>query len=227
MRLLPRSVFAAAACAVTLQAAPAATWPSPASDGHPFDAPNLAAPRPAQPLAAGPLPQSGHVVITEIMKDPAHVTDARGEWFEVWNAMPWRVNLEGWTISDESGASHVISTGGSGLRLGPGQFAVIGNNSDPALNGGIQVDYVWSSFSLGNGADQILLTRPDGTLADRVAYDDGVLWPDAPGRSLSLRPGAWDVLSNDDPLNWCAASSPISATNPDRATPGRDNDVCP
>lgn len=173
------------------------------------------------------VPQSGQVVITEIMKDPSSVADTRGEYFEVWNALPWRVNLEGWTISDDSGASHVINTGGAGLRMGPGKYLILGNSSDPALNGGVQVDYAWSSFSLGNGADQIQLTKPDGTVVDRVAYDDGVLWPDAAGRSLSLRVTGRNVMSNDDPTNWCSSSSAISVTNADMGTPRRDNDICP
>jgi len=173
------------------------------------------------------VPQSGQVVITEIMKDPSSVADTRGEYFEVWNALPWRVNLEGWTISDDSGASHVINTGGAGLRMGPGKYLILGNSSDPALNGGVQVDYAWSSFSLGNGADQIQLTKPDGTVVDRVAYDDGMLWPDLAGRSLSLRVSGRDVVANDDPANWCSSSSAISGTNADMGTPRRDNDICP
>jgi hypothetical protein len=195
--------------------------------------PAAAAPRPAPlfqgPSAAlaGPPPQGNQVVITEFLKDPSHVPDARGEWIEVVNNMPWRVNLEGWTISDDSGASHVIDVGGAGLRFGPGRYLVLGSSADPALNGGVQVDYAWSGFALGNGADQIQLTRPDGTLVDRVAYDDGVAWPDLAGRSISLRRSAFDAYANDDPANWCHSSAPISGTNPDTGTPRRDNDACP
>lgn len=194
----------------------------------PFEGPSVALARSAGDAAlVGPPAQSGHVVVTEFMKDPNSVTDTRGEWIEVYNAMPWRVNLEGWVLSDDSGASHVISTGGSGLRMGPGAYLVLGNSSDTGLNGGIQVDYAWSSFSLGNGADQIVLSRPDGTLVDRVAYDDGVLWPDSAGRSISLKLAARDALLNDDPTNWCHSSSTISPTNADAGTPHMDNDACP
>jgi hypothetical protein len=171
--------------------------------------------------------QAGQIVITEFMKDPSHVTDARGEWIEVWNAMPWRVNLEGWVLSDDSGAQHVIHAASGALRLGPGQYVVLGNNADPALNGGVQVDYAWSSFSLGNGADQIVLSKPDGTLVDRVAYDDGVLWPDTAGRAIALQNSARTAAANDDPANWCHASSPIGPTNTDTGTPRMDNDACP
>lgn len=193
-----------------------------------FQGPSAALARPpAEALQAGPPAQSGHVVITEIMKDPNSVSDARGEWIEVYNALPWRVNLEGWVLSDDSGSAHVIATGGTGLRMAPGAYLVLGNSTDMGLNGGIHVDYAWSSFSLGNGADQIVLSRPDGTLVDRVAYDDGVAWPDLAGRSISLKISARDALRNDDPLNWCHSSSTISPTNADTGTPHLDNDACP
>ncbi|MCY2961722.1 MAG: lamin tail domain-containing protein [Planctomycetota bacterium] len=201
---------------------------APAVAATPFQGPSVAlAQATTEALLVEPPPQSGQVVITEFMKDPSSVSDARGEWIEVYNALPWRVNLEGWVLSDDSGATHVISTGGAGLRMAPGAYLVLGNNSDPALNGGVQVDYVWSSFSLSNGADQIVLSRADGTLVDRVAYDDGVLWPDLAGRSISLKLVARDVVMNDDPANWCHSSSAISATNADLGTPRRDNDACP
>lgn len=195
----------------------------------PFQGPSAALARVSSEefLASPPPPQTGHVVITEFMKDPNSVTDTRGEWIEVHNNLPWRVNLEGWILSDDAGAMHVINTGGAGLRMGPGAYLVLGNSADLTLNGGVQVDYVWSSFSLANGADQIVLSRPDGTLVDRVAYDDGVLWPDLAGRSISLRMTARDAMLNDDPANWCHSSSAISGTNPDLGTPGRDNDACP
>jgi hypothetical protein len=166
-------------------------------------------------------------VITEILKDPSHVTDARGEWIEVYNAMPWRLNLEGWVLGDDQGAQHVIDVGGAGLRVGPGKYLILAANADPALNGGIQVDYAWSGVSLANGADQVVLWRRDGLLVDRVAYDDGVLWPDLAGRSLSLKMASRSAAMNDDPAQWCHASSMISATNPDNGTPRIDNDACP
>lgn len=215
-------------CAVSAALAVSAAASLPAVSSLPFQGPSAALARvSSEDYLAGAPVQTGHVVITEFLKDPSSVTDTRGEWIEVYNALPWRVNLEGWILSDDSGATHVINTGGAGLRMGPGAYLVLGNNADLTLNGGVQIDYAWSSFSLGNGADQIVLSRPDGTLVDRVAYDDGVLWPDMAGRSISLRASARSSMLNDDPANWCHASSAISGTNPDLGTPGIDNDACP
>lgn len=217
----------AAAISAVFCAAPVESARTGPASAEPAFAPELAPRDEAHPpFVLGEPSQSGQIVITEFMKDPSTVADARGEWIEVYNAMPWRVNLEGWVLSDDGGAQHVIQAPGGALRLGPGQYLVLGNNADPALNGGVQVDYAWSSFSLGNGADQIMLSKADGTLVDRVAYDDGVLWPDTAGRAIALRNTARTATANDDPANWCHASSPISPTNTDTGTPRADNDIC-
>ena len=172
-------------------------------------------------------PPSWRVAVTEFLKDPTQVSDTNGEWIEIQNLLPWRVNLEGWSLGDDGGAQHVIANGGLGVFLRPGEFFVLARNADPALNGGVLVDYAYSSFSLGNGADQIVLRRRNGQIADRVAYDDGVLWPDQPGQSISLAPEATDPGANDDPANWCHATSVIGAGNTDTGTPGAANDTCP
>jgi hypothetical protein len=133
----------------------------------------------APSASAGEMPpaQGGQIVITEILKDPSHVTDARGEWIEVYNAMPWRMNLEGWILGDDQGGQHVIDVGGAGLLVGPGRYLVLGASADPALNGGVQVDYAWGGVSLANGADSVVLWRRDGLFVDRVAC--GRTLPDA------------------------------------------------
>lgn len=172
-------------------------------------------------------PQHGAVVITELMKDPNFVTDTRGEWIELHNALPWRVNIEGWKLTDDAGNQVVLSNGGLGMRMLPGDYLVLGSNGDPAQNGGVVVDFVYPSFSLGNGADQIMLVKPDGTLIDRVDYDDGVAWPDDAGRSISLSGGVLDALQNDDGAQWCPGSAPWNGTNPDLGSPGLPNPVCP
>lgn len=178
-------------------------------------------------FSASPPPPSWEVVITEFMKDPAHVGDTQGEWVEIYNPMPWRLNIEGWTIGDDSGPQHTIANGGLGVYVRPGEYFVLGRNADLALNGGVDVDYVYTSFTLGNGADQIVLTRRNGFIADRVAYDDGVTWPDQSGQSISLDPVWLDATANDDGANWCHGTTAIGNGNQDTGTPGAANDPCP
>ena len=99
----------------------------------------------------------GSVIVTEIMQNPAFVADAAGEWFEVYNTRATPIDMNGWVIKDNGTNNHTINNGGP-LMIPPHGFLVFGRNSDPALNGGYQVDYVVStSFSLVNTTDAIIL----------------------------------------------------------------------
>jgi hypothetical protein len=178
-------------------------------------------------LALSSLPQSGQVVITEFMKDPTFVTDAHGEWIEVTNHLPWRCNLDGWTLSDDAGNVHTLSSGGTtALTMKRGERFVLGLDGNPSQNGGVTLNYVYSGFTLSNsGADQIMLKKPNGTLVDRVEFDT-VNYPHSPGRSLQLNENYRNVYYNDDPGEWCESQSNWSPGNPDTGTPGQPNDPC-
>lgn len=178
-------------------------------------------------LALSSPPQSGQVVVTEFMKDPTAVSDAHGEWIEIWNALSWRCNLDGWTLSDDAGNSHTLNAGGTtALIMRPGQRFVLGIDGNPATNGGVTVNYVYSGFTLSNSsADQIILSKADGTLVDRVEFDN-VNYPHTPGRSIQLNENYRTVYYNDDPGEWCHSQSQWDPTNPDTGTPGMPNDPC-
>ncbi|HUR29146.1 MAG TPA: lamin tail domain-containing protein [Planctomycetota bacterium] len=179
---------------------------------------------PVQPVVA---PQRGDVVITEIMKDPSFVADTHGEWFEIQNVSNHVVNIAGWKITDLGTNAHTILNGVQAILLAPGQRFVLGNDADPLTNGGVGVNYKYSSFTLGNAADSILLTSRSGLLVDEVDYDDGIFWPDVAGKTLSLHPLANDAVANDDPANWCVGQTMMAAGNTDMGTPGLLNDLCP
>jgi hypothetical protein len=166
-------------------------------------------------------------VITEFMKDPTFVSDTHGEWIEIWNSLPWRCNLDGWTLSDDSGSLHTFSSGGTtSLIMRPNQRFVLALDGNPATNGGVTVNYVYSGLSLSNSApDQIILRKADGTLVDRVEFDN-TLYPHTPGRSIQLNENFRSVYYNDDPNQWCHSQSNWSAGNPDTGTPGQLNDPC-
>ncbi|HIG10196.1 MAG: lamin tail domain-containing protein [bacterium] len=168
----------------------------------------------------------GDLVVTEFMKDPTDVTDSHGEWIEVRNMLPWRLDIAGVVLSDASGASFVFDNGGRPLYLRPHEYFVVGNDDAFDANGGVEVDWKWSGFSLRNSNDEIYFHDRFGALLDKVEYDDGVLWPDTPGRSISLKPTAMDGTLNDAPAHWCHSSSVASPGN-DSGTPGAINDTCP
>jgi hypothetical protein len=180
---------------------------------------------PSSPFAASSGGASG-LVITEVMKDPTQVSDNAGEWFEVRNLGSVSIDVSGWTIRDAGSNVHVIPAA-TPLVIPARSYFVFGINADPALNGGVTVGYRYSSFTLSNGADAIQLLDASGALVDAVAYDDGIFWPDAAGKSLSLNRALVDVGLNDDGANWCAALSPMSASSSDFGTPRLANNVCP
>ncbi len=169
--------------------------------------------------------QTGDIVITEFMKDPSAVTDSHGEWIEIRNNLKWRCDINGMILSDASGASYVFSAPFPGICLKPYRHYVLGIDDDPATNGGVQVDYSYSGFSLKNSSDEIYLHTSSGVLLDAVVYDDGVLWPDSPGMSISLDPSITDPVVADDPSLWCHSSSTFGGG--DTGTPKAPNDVCP
>lgn len=179
------------------------------------------------PLPGPPAP--GDIVITEVMKDPAFVADSSGEWIELYNASASMVNLEGWTLRDNGTDSITLSNGGNGIYVAAGRYLVLGSNGDALTNGGVAVgyDWDWTLFKLDNADDEVVLVAPGNVEVDRIEYDNGFLWPDVTGSSLSLRSGVLSASGNDSGNAWCAASSLISASNSDHGTPGVANDSCP
>jgi hypothetical protein len=167
------------------------------------------------------------VVITEIMKDPTAVADSLGEWFEVRNLTGQAIDLTGWTLTDGASNTHVILPTVGTVWIPARSYFVFGINSNTAQNGGVLVDYRYSSFTLANGADSIQLLDASGTLVDAVSYDDGIFWPDTAGKTLSLDRALVDPSANDDGGNWCNGAAPMGPTGTDFGTPRRANLVCP
>jgi Lamin Tail Domain len=166
-----------------------------------------------------------NLVISEFQKDPTTVSDSKGEWIEITNLGLSAVDIEGWTLADLGTDATVLDAGGAGIIVPAGGRVVLGREGDTTLNGGIPVDAVYSGVTLSNGEDELVLIRPDGWVADQLMYDDGVNWPDEPGRAISLLPGAHDAQMNDDGANWCSATTVVGA-GPDTGTPGAGNDDC-
>jgi hypothetical protein len=161
------------------------------------------------------------------MKDPAFVTDANGEWLELFNTTAQDIDIEGWTLRDDGTDAHILNNNGQGIVIPAGQYRVLGVNTNTSTNGGVALVYEWSNFFLGNGADEVILVDGNGLEIDRVEYLGGAPWPSTPGRALNLKAGVLDSVGNDNAVNWCTASTPISAINTDRGTPNAANTTCP
>lgn len=169
------------------------------------------------------LPKAGTVLITEIHKDPSAVSDTAGEWIEFYNTTAQPIDIEGWVLSDLGSNATVLENGGAGILVPQRGYAVVARELDPSLNGGVIAQAAYSQFTLSNGDDEVVLSRPNGLLVDEVHYDD-ISWPDVAGATLQLSNVRLGPLWNDDPINWCAATQPYGSG--DLGTPGVRNDDC-
>lgn len=170
----------------------------------------------------------GDLIITEIMNNPAAVSDTTGEWFEVYNTTGSAIDIDGWTLKDDGSNLHVIDAMTGGTTVVPANgYLVLGRSSDTSLNGNAPVDYEYGSggHTLGNGSDEVVLVLPDGTTEiARVNYDGGATFPDLTGESMQLDPSALNANDYDDGANWCPAQTAYG--DGDLGTPGVANEAC-
>jgi hypothetical protein len=164
----------------------------------------------------------GGLVITEIMRDPEAVFDDLGEWFEIFNPGEQPVDLRGLEVSDDDSDGFTVT---EHFVVESGAWAVLASNADSSTNGGLTAswDYPYSSFTLADGGDELVLAH-SGMIFDRVAWDDSVTFPGLSGVSMTLDSDHLDADSNDDGAFWCDASSPYGEG--DLGTPGSANDAC-
>jgi hypothetical protein len=186
-----------------------------------------------QGTTAAPLPSArGDLVITEIMVAPLAVRDPFGEWIELYNASGGPLNLEGleFRLRDFPLQGFTI---GESLVVANGEFVVLGNNANVSTNGGIPVDYEYSTYALSNAGDQILIYSLGGQQGGGFVIDEAD-WPSyttqtqtiIPGRAGNLDPGSFDADSNDGEFfAWCAATTLLPGG--DYGTPGSTNIDCP
>ena len=164
---------------------------------------------------------AGEIIITEIMKNPNTISDANGEWFEVYNTTGDPIDLIGWEIADNDSDDHVIA---SSVVVPANGFAVLGRNGDSGVNGGLTYDYVYGNdIQFSNDTDELILTASDETEIDRVEYNDAD-FPDPNGASLNLSPVHFNAMANDLGENWCTAVTSYDMNN--EGTPGVDNTAC-
>lgn len=158
----------------------------------------------------------GDLVISEVMVAPACSDDARGEWFEVYNATASTVDLTGW-LAVSGGETTEIS----GVYVAPGARVVLCGDADPLLNGGVACDHTFAGPLLDT-TDRIAVLDGSGDLVDEVSWTGGP-WPIAPATSFALRDAAHDAASNDAAAVWCASLDPIPGGCGDFGSPGFPN----
>ncbi|MEP6298136.1 MAG: lamin tail domain-containing protein, partial [Ilumatobacter sp.] len=181
--------------------------------GTPGIAGNCDEPDPAQPL-----------MISEVMRDPAAVSDTSGEWFEVHNPTSDPVDLRNWSISDDGSERYVIRRS---VVVPPLGFAVIGRSGDTGVNGGVAVDLVvGSGMVLYNGQDAIRLHDQHGRSIDEVRWMPSDPMPRPNGGSMSRSEASLASFGpTDDASAWCTTSDQFGLG--DTGTPGAANTCTP
>ena len=157
------------------------------------------------------------LVINEVMQNPSAVPDIYGEWFELTNIGNTVININGLVLKDNNSDYHSVVSDG-GLVILPGDFFVLGREGDSNLNGGIELNYVYNNFNLGNTWDQIIIQHPTGLIIDEISYDNGETFPDPTGASMMLVGSPED---NELGENWVSSSQ--SYGDGDFGTPGSLN----
>jgi hypothetical protein len=155
-----------------------------------------------------------HVVITELMKNPAVLADADGEWLELYNAGLGEVDLGGCSLARDE---QELTIEGS-LVLAAGAYLTLSNGEAP----GFAPDVLYSGFALPNTDSFVLRLSCGSQSLDEVAIDPAVPSQRA-GRSLSLSRSALDEGANDDPSRWCEGSTSYDG---DFGSPGAENPEC-
>ncbi|BCW98027.1 MAG: hypothetical protein KatS3mg024_0854 [Armatimonadota bacterium] len=161
-------------------------------------------------------PSQGTVMISEIMYNPnsTEAIPVQTEWIEIYNYGTASVDISGWYISDEDGASSVTIP--AGTFISPGEAIVL----FPSVITVADFQAAWgtgftafpmdfeSLFGLSNSpspTNEILVLRDAlGNAVDTVNYDDAAPWPlDTPdGPSIHVLPGFLNPIANDNGANW-------------------------
>ena len=202
-----------------------------ADDSTP-DAPSEGSPDPGVSSGSGAfsarMPWVGDLVITELMIHPQSSDDADGEWVELRNMTGDWLDISGHRLSDRGVDNVAIEPVGAGsLVVAPGGFAVICADDEYWDNGGVECSGTfryWTlggGFALSNGADEVQLRTPFGSLLDEVRYGAAF---DVEGEAMGLKSEMTTVRGNDHSSNWCAQDSFMAFG--DAGTPGELNDPC-
>jgi hypothetical protein len=158
----------------------------------------------------------GRIVINEVMINPSAVSDANGEYVELYNSGTTAVDIAGWTIKDDGTDSFTIPTGSPVLVAAGGVF-LLAAQADSSLNGGFTPNLTWTNFFLSNGGDEVVLLDAASVEQDRLAYT-ATPFTDSVGESVER---VSPRLPTSDPLSWVQARTPFGLG--DRGTPGTVN----
>jgi hypothetical protein len=166
---------------------------------------------------------SGDLLITEIMYDPAILGDSEGEWFEIYNNTDQAVDLDQVVIRKNGTESHIIN---AQVQLGAHEYYVLSRTEGAVI---ATNKYIYgSSISLNNTGANLALCNygTDGTNGSVICSVDYSAegFPGASGASICLSPALLNVTDAMSGDSWCVS---VTAYNTgDLGTPGAENDPC-
>ncbi len=160
----------------------------------------------------------GELIISEVMANPAAVSDSNGEWFELYNPTANAIDLNGLSFYDNGSNSHAIS---ETLVISANSYLLMGRNNDASVNGGVTLDYVYSNFTLGNSSDAIIIEFM-GVQITALSYSDNNIFGVAGisaeflGNNYALSPNSFTFGDGDigTPGSEGSYSIPASAAVP-------------
>jgi beta-lactamase superfamily II metal-dependent hydrolase len=108
------------------------------------------------------------LVINEVMADPSAVTDANGEWIELYNPGQSPINIQNYQIASANDAGFTIA---SAISVPSHGYVVLARVASPATNGGVTADYAYgTAVNLANASDWLVLRDALGATVDSVAW---------------------------------------------------------
>lgn len=168
--------------------------------------------------------EPGDLVFSELMINPQVVADESGEWVELYNTASYTIDIGGYTFHDLDFDEYVLE----GPILVDGyDYVVLCADMSTLSNGGVPCDAPFKrksadALALGNGTDEVILSRADGIVIDEVYYTEK--WYTT-GVAIGVDPTYLDAKENDDLGRWCNQTTVIS-TGGEPGTPGEANDPC-
>ena len=166
------------------------------------------------------------LVINEMLVNPGGtISDASGEWIELYNAGSLKVDLQNLVIADSAAAGrrayHLIS---SSVVVQPGAYVTLGRTTNTTNNGGVPIDYVYTMSGFPNSLGAFKIARVYGTdtlTVDRTQYASAAVSAQN-GVSRELKNPLLDN-SNMDGSNWGDASVTAVYGPGGRGTPKAQN----
>lgn len=164
----------------------------------------------------------GDLLITEIMYNPAAISDTEGEWFEVYNNTAAAIDINQLAILKGTELQHVIV---ESIVINPNQYLVLARNANATTT----ASYIYgSALTLTNTADEIVIANygsdgTDGSTIASVNYGSGG-FPVANGASLNLDLNAFDPDLALLGANWCLST--LAFDTGDLGSPGIENTSC-